>query len=257
MRDGQYRLLWTGVSDSKKMKEVKGDKIFRLGCHLVFSWLLPWCDDDGRMPGEPLKILANVVPNEGLSIKEIELILSELHRVKLIIWYNVEGERFIQVLNWEEYQRIRKDRYHPSIYPPCQPSDNQQTTNGPQFSDLSLTPSPSLTPTKEYMHTCETFWTAYPKRHGKKVGKKECFDFIKYSIESTDYDKLIAAAGNYAKSEDVKKGFAKDPIRFLRKDFWKDWIEPPKREPDPTTPATSSQAVPEWIKEASKEGWKV
>ena len=158
MRDGQYRLLWTGISDSKKMKAISGEKVFRIGCHLVYTWLLPWCDDDGRMPGEPLKILANVAPNEDFSLKEIEKILVELTRVGLIIWYEIypndnqtttkcqpgsQNEKFIQVLDWDKYQHIRKDRYKSSIYTPYQPSDNQEETNGCQPAHLISSPSPS------------------------------------------------------------------------------------------------------------------
>lgn len=155
MRDGQYRLLWTGISNSKKMRAVQGERWFRLGCHLVYTWLLPWCDDDGRMPGEPLKILANVVPNESLTIGEIEKILAELHRVGLIFWYEVENEKFIQIYDWEKYQRIRKDRYKSSAYPIWQPIDNQTSTNCPQNCDLSPSPSPSPSPSKK--HKCPEF----------------------------------------------------------------------------------------------------
>jgi len=172
MRDGQYRLLWTGISDSKKMKAIQGDRIFRLGCHLVYTWLIPWCDDDGRMPGEPLKILANVAPNEDFTIKEIEKILTELDRVELIKWYEIEGERFIQILDWNKYQHIRKDRYKSSIYPPWKPTDNQLTTNLQQNCDLILSPSPSPSHSQDDDGFC-IFWKEYPIKKERPKALRE------------------------------------------------------------------------------------
>lgn len=73
----------------------------------------------------------------------------------------------------------------------------------------------------------EDFWKVYPKRNGKKVGRKECLEYFK-SFANRDRELVIIAAQNYAKSKDAKDGYARDPIRFLKKDFWKDWIETPK-----------------------------
>jgi hypothetical protein len=235
MRDGQYRLLWTGISDSKKMKAVQGDRLFRIGCHLVYTWLLPWCDDDGRMPGEPLKILANVAPNEDFSLKEIERMLSELDRVALIRWYEVDGEWFIQILDWEKYQRIRKDRYNPSRYPQWQPNDNQMATNLQQnrdpISSPSLSPSPSLS-LSDLQHrevSFEDFWNAYPSRNGKKLLKQEAKEFYLKNIQDEEAVLLLQATKNYAASKTAMDGYAKDPVRFLKKNFWKDWIEPEEK----------------------------
>lgn len=235
MRDGQYRLLWTGISDSKKMKAIKGTKTFRLSCHLVYTWLLPWADDEGRMPGEPLKILANIVPNEDFTLKEIEEILKELTRVNLIVWYEIENERFVQVLDWEKYQRVRKDRMKSSIYPSCQPLDNQMSTDCPQNANLILSPSPtqSLSPTL-LIHFdnnwFQKFWQLYPTRNGKKVGKKECEDYFKQNFNPNDFVPLLIATQNYSNSKTARDNYAKDPIRFIKKDFWRDWIEPPEKE---------------------------
>jgi hypothetical protein len=152
MKD-QFRLLWTGISGSKKIRSVCGDRLFRIGCHLVYTWLLPWCDDDGRIIGEPLSILANVVPNEGFEVGEIEKILAELDNVELIRWYSIDGERFIQIVGWEEHQRIRKDRYKPSRYPAWKPGDDRVTTSCQPTRDLSPSPTPTLSPSEDYAPT--------------------------------------------------------------------------------------------------------
>ncbi len=174
-RDGQYRLLHASISTSRrirnvKKKMVKGDKWWRIGTHLLYSWIIPVEDDDRRLPGDPLWILANVVRHEDLTVGEIEEMLAELHRVKLIIWYEVNGDKFIQTVEKRDMQRIRKDRSKESIYPPPPkelleealkeenevnsngsetaanppPNDGEMSTTSPQVDNLSLSLSPSL-----------------------------------------------------------------------------------------------------------------
>lgn len=78
---------------------------------------------------------------------------------------------------------------------------------------------------KEVEEFFEKFWETYPKRGGKRVGKKECLDFIKQKIKQEDWDSLLRATENYAQSDESKDGFARDPIRFLKKDYWRDWVD--------------------------------
>jgi hypothetical protein len=71
----------------------------------------------------------------------------------------------------------------------------------------------------------EKFWNLYPKRNGKKVGKQECQIFIKDKIKPNEHEPLLKATGHYANSDEVKRGYARDPIRFLKKDYWQDWVD--------------------------------
>jgi len=65
------------------------------------------------------------------------------------------------------------------------------------------------------------FWKIYPKRNGKKQGKMSALEnFKKIPIE--ELDRVIRNAGHYG----INNKFAKDPERFLKKEFWKDWDEP-------------------------------
>jgi len=82
----------------------------------------------------------------------------------------------------------------------------------------------------EHSERFEKFWTLYPCRNGKRVGKnksKKLFDKIK----PKEYEQLMIATENYSKSKNASEGYAKDPERFLRDDFWKDWLTP-EREPE-------------------------
>jgi hypothetical protein len=72
------------------------------------------------------------------------------------------------------------------------------------------------------------WWSLYPKRNGRRVGKQECILFWKDHLKEQDIEPLMAATRSYAST--VKQGYARDPIRFLKKDYWKDFTSdtPPK-----------------------------
>jgi len=73
------------------------------------------------------------------------------------------------------------------------------------------------------------FWLVYPRRHGVRVGKVATLAlFIR--IPKSDWNRVITAATHYSASQQVTDGFARDPERFLKKDYWRDWVEKPKVE---------------------------
>lgn len=71
---------------------------------LLFTWMIPHADDFGRLFGSPLKIKALVVPMLDKTIKEVEEALCYLHREGLINWYEINGDQFIQIENFDKHQ---------------------------------------------------------------------------------------------------------------------------------------------------------
>lgn len=85
---------------------------------LLFTWLIPNTDDLGRMEGDPEVIKGMVFPyEEKITVKQIRESLEELASVKLIIWYLVDDNRYIQFPSFATYQTLRKDREYKSDYP--------------------------------------------------------------------------------------------------------------------------------------------
>lgn len=76
---------------------------------------------------------------------------------------------------------------------------------------------------KEYTQVFEQFWKAYPSRKGEKVGKETTYNLFK-KIKSDEIPMLMKAVFKYANSDTVQRGFAKDPERFLKANFWRDWV---------------------------------
>lgn len=70
----------------------------------------------------------------------------------------------------------------------------------------------------------EKFWSKYPKRNGKKVGKNAALKvFNSLKLSDDDFNLLIQATENYNSCE-----FVRDAERFLKNEYWKDWIDGPE-----------------------------
>ena len=96
---------------------------------------------------------------------------------------------------------------------------------------------------KNIYATFEKFWEFYPARKGRKLTKKESYDFFIKNITEKDIDSILTATKNYANSQIVKDGFAKDAIRFLKKDYWHEWIETEKLKPEEKPPVNMVEVI--------------
>lgn len=70
----------------------------------------------------------------------------------------------------------------------------------------------------------DAFWDAYPKRNGRRAGKQSCLKLWR-QLKADERALVVKAAGNYAASQAARDGFARDPERFLKASWWRDWIE--------------------------------
>jgi len=128
------RMLHTKISVSVQVNRLS------LPARLLFSWMIPHADDEGRLNGDPEFIKAMIVPMTKWSFKKIGEYLEEIKNQGLIYYWQENGERFIEFIKWNEHQTIRKNRFKPSSLPSyskkndsqlatkCQPVGNQKTT---------------------------------------------------------------------------------------------------------------------------------
>jgi hypothetical protein len=117
----EKRMLSKVISISEKVNTLPD--IFDM---LLYTWLIPHTDDFGRMAGSPAKVKALVVPMLDRSIKDVEQSLGKLHNAGLVIWYEVNKEKFIQIDNFEKHQDGLKRRTVSKI--PV-PKDNRYLTS--------------------------------------------------------------------------------------------------------------------------------
>ncbi|WP_341348619.1 DnaD domain protein [Paenibacillus sp. FSL H3-0469] len=96
----EKRMLSKVISISEKVNELPD--IFDM---LLYTWMIPHADDFGRLAGSPGKIKALVVPMLEKSIKDIRESLHVLDHQGLILWYEVDGERVVQIQQFEKHQQ--------------------------------------------------------------------------------------------------------------------------------------------------------
>lgn len=94
----ERRMISKSISISEKVNSLS------LFGRLLFTWMIPHADDFGRLPGSPAKIKALVIPMFEETVKDVESALEDMSASGLILWYTVNGDKYIQINNFEEHQ---------------------------------------------------------------------------------------------------------------------------------------------------------
>lgn len=83
-------------------------------------------------------------------------------------------------------------------------------------------------PAMSYPDAFEEFWLAYPMRDGRRRGKRKAYGLWQ-GVRSKDRPSVTRAAMSYAKSDEATRGFVRDAERFLKSDWWRDWLTPAEK----------------------------
>lgn len=105
------RMISGSISTSKKVA-----KLDDAGA-LIFTWLQSHTDDYGRMDGDALTVKAKVVPMRDYDEDHVEERLQKMHDLGLIFRYEVDGEKYLEVTDFNEHQTFRNDRPRRDLYP--------------------------------------------------------------------------------------------------------------------------------------------
>jgi len=107
-------MLKKRISDSKKLGQLKSDS-----ARLLYTWLLCHLDVEGRYSADPDLIKGHVFPKiKSMTCPKIKRFLTELARVKLIILYDYDNERYLEFKKFHKEQILRRDREAVSKIPP-------------------------------------------------------------------------------------------------------------------------------------------
>lgn len=107
------RMLSKEISLDEKVDALSDDT-----ARLLWTWLIPHLDVEGRMYGEPEVFKSIVAPRRNYSTKKIEKYLTEMEKLYLIIRYSVDGNCYLFAPNFEKHQiGLRKDRETQSRIP--------------------------------------------------------------------------------------------------------------------------------------------
>lgn len=229
---------------------------------LLFAGLWTIADREGRLEDRPKKIKAAVLPYDDCDVDDL---LQKLHNKSFVLRYEVEGCRYIQIINFSKHQNPHKNESPSSIPQPNKHSTStvqvceDSTTNPadslnlipdsgfPITDSLNLIPdnisspdgsvdnnsdpdAPSKKSGKagEYTPEFEEFYSTYPRRIEKRKAFKVWNARIKEKVPPND---MILAAQNYAASciaNRKEPDYIKHPSTFIGKDKpYEDWIRPP------------------------------
>lgn len=92
---------------------------------LTFIGLWTFCDDEGRGRDEPRLLKAALWPlDDQVTANKVSEHLTELADAKLVQRYAIDGERYFEVRNWKEHQKIDRPRESTMPPPPSRRADD-------------------------------------------------------------------------------------------------------------------------------------
>ena len=100
------RMLKRNISESRRLSELKTDS-----ARLLWTWIIPYLDADGRFFASATMIKGKVVPRLAtFTLRNIPRYLKDMADVGLITLYEVDGEKILEYRKFSEFQKIIKDR---------------------------------------------------------------------------------------------------------------------------------------------------
>ncbi|MEW6063576.1 MAG: hypothetical protein AB1571_04375 [Nanoarchaeota archaeon] len=136
------RMLKKAISTSKKLAELKTDS-----ARLLYTWLIPHLDVEGRFYGDEDVIKGSIVPRlKSFTPEKIKNYLQDMANIGLIIWYEVDGDKYLQFTVFEKHQTLNRDREGKSQIPPSTPENSGVTpeNSGVTPENSGVTPENSL-----------------------------------------------------------------------------------------------------------------
>ena len=84
---------------------------------LLYTWLIPHCDSQGRLQGKPKVVKHTVVPFlDEITVEDVGKSINDMVMNELIIFYKDDsGRELIQIKDWWEWQKGLKYK-SPSHY---------------------------------------------------------------------------------------------------------------------------------------------
>jgi hypothetical protein len=178
------------------------DKLAGCGplAHVLYLGLLGLVDRDGRIEERPFPIKVQVIPYYDCDIFEL---LAQLHDAGLIIRYEFEGKKYLQVTDFEKYQNIHlkeassdipapKDIAIPSNYSsaPSNSRSSNNNTNSNSNNTSTTEPTSKSMCVREPQVIKDSLTT---QSKAVKVRDPERAEFV--HISDQNYSKLIAKYG--------------------------------------------------------------
>ena len=155
----------------------------------------------------------------GLSERNIRTAIKTLTNLNMLSKNNGKSTSkftYLSVCNYSKYHSI--ENISDQQVTSKRPASDQQVTTTKNKQELINTNNKPPLAINGYSEAYERWWETFPKRDGRVRGKKKTYPLFK-KINKADYLNLKSATINYSSEE-----FIRDPERFLKDDYWKDFV---------------------------------
>lgn len=187
---------------------------------LLFQGL--WCQADrcGRLEDRPLRIKASILPYDNCKIDDL---LQSLVNLGFITRYEVNGNRYIHIVNFEKHQNPHVKEPESTIPAP----DLHQTSpvlNVPLPSSLNplpltLIPSTPAVPAGAF----ETIWKKYPRKLGKDISRDRFKAQVKTFQDWLDIQNAVDRFNRKLQADKTEEKFIPHGSTWFNR-VWHDWV---------------------------------
>lgn len=96
-------MISKSLSSSRKFAALNHEPLGEF-CQVLYMLLIAHSDDFGRLEGDLFTVKHLVIPSSKRDETQIQQALTALDAVKLIAWYEVDGSRYVQIIDFERHQ---------------------------------------------------------------------------------------------------------------------------------------------------------
>ena len=109
-RPKRGRIVYPELSDSRRVARLS------ITGALLWTWLLPHADDQGRLAGDAAALRDRLVPHFAeITAEDVETALQAMEREHLVLRYVVHRQHLIQISDWWKWQarlKYKRPSYH-------------------------------------------------------------------------------------------------------------------------------------------------
>jgi hypothetical protein len=212
------RMLKKIISTSRKLANLKSDS-----ARLLYTWLLPHLDIEGRFSANPMIVKGHAVPRLKMSPSKIKKYLEDMAQNDLIILYEIDGDRFLQYKKFKDFQVLRENREAKSLI--SKPTKKFLITPGVlrESSSTNKVKESKVNQIKlnkygqdELDRLFEKFWSRYPKKVDKGEAKKKWLtNVLTYGVDPETLEIALTGYITVLNKNETPKFYVKHAKTFL------------------------------------------
>lgn len=165
---------------------------------LLFTWMIPYTDVEGKLKGDPLFVKATVIPMLRWPIKKVKKYIEEIANQGLIYYWQANNEWIIEFVNFKRYQTVRKDHEKVSYLPSFHDKKNNLSTDQGQSEDSSKLAQSNISESNEIeVNTNEINKSEF--NGNNDIADKKSFRRIRNVLDPQDYN--VKSDGQLAAKE--------------------------------------------------------